>query len=962
MNAQRALLLTDLVDSTQLVERLGDAAAAELSAAHDRVARDLLRQWRGREIDKTDGMLMMFDSAADAVACALAYHAALAALPVALKARAGLHVGAVILRSNSPEDVAQGAKPLEVEGLAKPITARVMSLAHGGQTLLTADARAALGDVAWRLQSHGHWRIKGLAEPIELFEVGDERAPFLPPQDSGKVYRVLRQAEGWLPLRDVPHRLPAERDEFVGRQAVLTELVRHFDAGARLVSLLGIGGSGKTRLALRFARSWMGDFPGGAWFCDLSAARNADGIVHAVAQALDVPPSHDDPVQQLGHAMAGRGACLVILDNFEQVSRHAAETLGRWLDRAGQARFLVTSREVLGLPGEQAVALPPLDAADAVKLFLRRAAAARSDFSAAADARESIERLVGLLDGLPLAIELAAARVRAMSPQALLDRMGQRFQVLAASGARRDRQATLRTAFDWSWELLTDAEKMALAQLSVFEGSFGLDAAEQVLDVSACAGNHWPAGVLQSLVDKSFVRSIETGRYGLLRSVQDYAAEHLCTPGRFEGSGKVAEAQAQARHGSHFANRARLGAAEGDARDLDDMVVACRRAALSSRADAAVATLVGAWALLQRRGPFAVGCELAHAVAQMPALDTAARARVGHIEGCACDACGQAPQAQRHLLQALHNARHAGDVRLEAQVLNSLGVMCTNQARLEEARQHHADALAIARRIGDRTQECAALNGEGTVHVDLGLTHEARDCYAGALRAARVAGDRRWECGVLSNLGGALFNLGELATAAQHFQSAREVARELGDRTWEGNALCNLGALHLNQGRLQEARSELRDALLIAGAMGHVRLECIVHCNLGLVQFGLHDLPQAELHYTRALSLAHEQGDRRSEGLFLGYLGQLRAAQQRFDEARASLAEGERILQQVADRFSLGLLQCHRAELERLAGDDDAARAAWSVARRIEAEVNAGAESELGAAVRRVAGLFAGLA
>jgi class 3 adenylate cyclase len=160
MAEQRALLLTDVVDSTLLAERLGDAAAAELGVAHDRVARDLLRAWRGREIDKTDGMLMLFDAATDALGFVIAYHAALAGLPVPLQARAGLHVGAVILRANPPEDVAHGAKPLEVEGIAKPLAARVMSLALGGQTLLTAEAHAARG-VSRLLAHQGHRRAGG---------------------------------------------------------------------------------------------------------------------------------------------------------------------------------------------------------------------------------------------------------------------------------------------------------------------------------------------------------------------------------------------------------------------------------------------------------------------------------------------------------------------------------------------------------------------------------------------------------------------------------------------------------------------------------------------------------------------------------------------------------------------------------------------------------------------------------
>jgi class 3 adenylate cyclase len=284
MSAVRALLLTDVVDSTALSETLGDAEMAVLWAAHDRLARDLLPHWRGREIDKTDGMLLLFDAAPDAVAYAIAYHRALATLDPPLKARAGLHVGPVILRENSPSDVARGAKPIEAEGAAKAVAARVMSIANGGQTLLSADARNTLGEIALRLESHGHWRMKGIAEPLELFEIGAADAPFAPPPDAAKCYRVVREGEVWLPVRDIRRNLPAERDAFVGRKALLLELAHRLDTGARLVSVLGIGGAGKTRLVTRFGWSWLGDFPGGAWFCDLSQARSLDGIVHAVAQ------------------------------------------------------------------------------------------------------------------------------------------------------------------------------------------------------------------------------------------------------------------------------------------------------------------------------------------------------------------------------------------------------------------------------------------------------------------------------------------------------------------------------------------------------------------------------------------------------------------------------------------------------------------------------------------------------
>ena len=182
------------------------------------------------------------------------------------------------------------------------------------------------------------------------------------------------------PLREIRHNLPGERDAFVGRAAELRALAQRLDAGARLLTVLGPGGTGKTRFVRRYGLTWLGDWPGGVYFCDLSDARSLDGIHSAVAIALGVPLGRDDAGLQLGHAIAGRGRCLVILDNFEQVVEHAPATLGRWLDRAAEASFVVTSRERLHLPGEEVLPLEPLPLeSEAIELFVaaRPSAAAR---------------------------------------------------------------------------------------------------------------------------------------------------------------------------------------------------------------------------------------------------------------------------------------------------------------------------------------------------------------------------------------------------------------------------------------------------------------------------------------------------------------------------------------------------------------------------------------------------------
>jgi predicted ATPase/class 3 adenylate cyclase/tetratricopeptide (TPR) repeat protein len=961
MTETRALLLTDVVDSTLLVERLGDAAAAELGAAHDRAARDLLREWRGREIDKTDGMLMLFEHAPDAVGYAIAYHRALAALPVPLQARAGLHVGPVILRRNPPRDVAHGAKPIEVEGLAKPLAARVMSLALGGQTLLTREARDALGAApGWRVQPHGHWRVKGLAEPVELFEIGDASAPFTPPPDSAKVYCVLRDGELWLPRREVRHSLPAVRDAFVGRREALAALARRFDDGARLVSVLGIGGSGKTRLAVRFGWTWLGDYPGGVWFCDLSSARDEDGVAQIVARALDVPLGTDDPVGQLCHALAGRRECLLILDNFEQIARQGARAVGRWLDAAPELRVLVTTRELLGLSGEQALPLPPLPDEEAVRLFRQRAAAAKSGYQSSEADRAAIDRLVGLLDGLPLAIELAAARARVMSPAAMVARMGERFKLLASQGGRHDRQATLRATFDWSWDLLTDVERAALAQLSVFEGGFTLEAAEGVLDLSACASHEWPVDVVHALVDKSFLHFAKPDRLDLLSSVQAYAAEHLGSHGRYPGSGEAARDAARVRHCAWFASMGPARAVEHGGAELPNLVVACRRAVRTGAVPLAVGALVGAWAALSRFGPFSTGVELAAAVCALDGLGGQDAARAHAVHGRSLESLGRPEAAAEHYELALQHARASGDLACQSGVLTRLALLRASDGQMTQARADLETALALAVDADDAEAECEALTGLANVQIDQGHLEAARAGYEQALGRAREAADERWQCSLLGGLSMVHANAGRLGDAHDCLDRALELAQRLGDRQRECSQLCNLGMLHLVQRQIEASIRCSEQALRVARDLGHKELEAIIQCNLALGQIEIDRLPEAMTNLEAASRTMRELRERRYEGQILGYLGRALAKQGRFDAARRSFDDGQSLLRDCMDPLSLGILLCDRARCEWQAGSAAACLSALGEARSIAASAEVGPDSELGQAVASVEALVCG--
>ncbi len=1011
---ERTLLFTDIEGSTQLVERLGDAAATDLWKRHDRAARDLLQMHSGREIDRSDGFFMIFERVHDAANFALGYHAALAGL--ALKARVALHVGVVQLRENLAADVAQGAKPIEVEGLAKPFAARLMALAQGGQTLLSANARAALREAAAlqesRIESHGHYRLKGLAEPAEVFELGlHEGGAFTPPPDAEKAYRVVADGNLWRPLREVRHNLPPERDAFIGRGSELAALARQLDSGTRLITLLGPGGTGKTRLVRRYGLAWLGDWPGGVYFCDLSESRSQEGVLSAVAVGLGVPLGKGDALTQLGHAIAGRARCLVILDNAEQVLEHVPATLGRWLDRATEASFVVTSRERLRLGGEVVFLVEPLplagDASDAIELFAARSRAQRPEFVVDAGNRAAVAEVVRLLDGLPLAIELAAARSRVLSPVQLVERMRNRFALLAGARGAAARQATLRAAIDWSWDLLAPWEQAALAQCAVFEGGFTMAAAEGVLDLSP-----WPVApptldAVQSLLDKSLLRAspqaarerleIDEPHFGMYVSIHEYARERL------HALGAEVASSAGLRHGRHFAVHGRPDRIEALWRhggvkrrralalELDNLVAACQRAIARADADVAAATYAAAWEVLEMQGPFAPGIDLGSQVTALAGLAPAARVSACATLGRALQFAGRTEDgiasfelalalargqgdrrregsllnrlgnlnrefgrldvARQQLQAALISSRATGDRGVEASALGNLAVLDHYEGRQDESRALHEQALAIHREVGNRAVESAVLNNLAVLHHEQGRMEEALLHHRLALEVRREVGDRVSEATSLGNTGNVLIDLGRLDEGEQHQREALAIHREVGNRAFEAVVLGNLAGIRLQQRRADEARADLETALAIAGEVGSRRHEAYLLGSLGDLHRGQGRVELALDCCGQALTRSQALRDRRTQGWVHGVLGKLHLAQGRFDDARETLRQGEALLRGVGEQVELAKLLCTRGQLEQALGERDTALATLAETIAAERALGAGPQSEVGQAV-----------
>jgi predicted ATPase/class 3 adenylate cyclase len=468
------LLFSDVEGSTRLLERLGTERYAEALERHRSLLRRAFERYDGYEFGtEGDALFLAFSRAEDAVSAAGDGQRALAETDwpdnAEIRVRMGVHTG---------DPTPSGSNYV---GIDLHRVARIMSSGHGGQVVVSATTQA-LVDV--ELTGLGEHRLKDFDEPIALFQLGGEQFP---------------------PLRSISNtNLPRPASSLVGRTAERGELLAMLQNGTRLVTLTGPGGSGKTRLALEVATDLAFSFPAGVFWSDLSPLRDPALVTETLAQTLGAKTS-------LAEHIADR-ELLLVLDNFEQVVEAAPE-LSQLLRACPKLRAMVTSRELLRVSGEVEYPVPPLAETEAVELFCARSIL---------EPDETVTRLCRRLDNMPLAIELAAARTRVLTPAQILDRVAQRLDLLKGGRDADPRQQTLRATIEWSHDLLEDEDRQLFARLAVFAGGSTLEAAEEVADADL--------DILQSLVDKSLLR--HTGeRFWMLETIRDYARERLASSG-----------------------------------------------------------------------------------------------------------------------------------------------------------------------------------------------------------------------------------------------------------------------------------------------------------------------------------------------------------------------------------------------------------------------------------------------
>ena len=790
-------LFTDIEHSTALLQALGERYAAVL-AEERALLRDAFAAHSGNEVDtQGDAFFVAFGRAEDAVAAAVAGQRAVATHPwpdgAAVRVRMGLHTGTPLLSGGG------------YVGLDVHRAARISAAGHGGQILLSAATRALverdLPDGA-SLRDLGEYRLKDLRQPERLAQL---TLPGLPSD-----FPPLKT------LDQLAHNLPIQPTPLLGREREVAEVSALLgQAGVRLLTLSGPGGIGKTRLALQVAAELGERYADGVYFIELAAIVDPALVAATIARALRLREIADRALDQtLCLHLSGRHV-LLVLDNFEQIVP-AGSLVAHLLAMCPDLKILVTSREVLHLQSEQEYPVPPLalprlptepdhgaDAAlgtvvqsPAVTLFVERARAARPDFRLSAANARAIAEICARLDGLPLAIELAAARVKLMTPQALLARLARRLALL--TDGPRDlpaRQRTLRDTIAWSDDLLSENERLMFRRLAVFAGGWTLEAVEGVCPIGRGLTGTLLDG-LASLMDKSLVREHQEldgeTRFGMLETIREYALDQLEATGELESL--------RAEHAAYY-----LALAERAEPALTGPEQAEWLARLEREHDNVRAAL--AWA--RETGNGGLGLRLAVAVWRFWYTH-------GHVaEGLAWLEMMllMAPEDDPGAAPPLWAGRRARALYGAATLANIQGDDARASALFERS-------LALSRQIDDKPAAAGALNALGVMVLQGGDVDRAIAYFEESLDLSRAGGDA-WAIGrALVSLGQSAYVRGDHERAAAYLRECLDLMRREGSQSYSAVALINLGHVMRAQRRYDRAAGLYREALALSEGLG----------------------------------------------------------------------------------------------------------------------------------------------
>ena len=801
------LLLADVEGSTRLWETQPEKMTAALAQLNRTVDSTVATYGGVRPVEQGEGdsFVAAFARASDAIACALALQRA----PLApIQIRIGIHTGEIQLRDES-----------NYAGPTINRSARIRDLAHGGQTVLSGVAESLvadrLPDGVW-LTALGSYPLRGVPRPERVVQLchPDLRNEF-PPL---RVHSVVAS-----------HNLPAQLTNFIGRQTEMCEL-RDLFLGDRLTTLTGAGGAGKTRLAIEVASQVNDEFSDGVWYVDLAPISNPALVSVTVARTLGLPDQPGRSTMDLLVGFFGTKTVLLVLDNCEHLLDESGAIVVELLAACPRLTIVATSREPLGVPGELSWRVPSLPLADeAVELFADRACRARPEFVVSQDNRALVEEICVRLDGMPLAIELAAARVRALSLRQIVDSLHDRFRLLTG-GARTAvrRQQTLRASVDWSHALLTEPERVLFRRLAAFADGFDLEAA-QAIGASGEAESYQLMDQLSLLVDKSLVVAFETDtdndfgmRYRLLETVRQYVQEKLGESGE--------AAQVRSRHRDYYAARATELESRGPTGleqllhwadvELENLRTAFAWSLENADHETAlrlVSSLHPFWMARSRWREGIAGFDAILTEDRDPDIALSVWVRAVADQSVLANWIA-APASVGRAQQALALARECDDPALIGRALVGCGCVAIYSAEL--AQPYFAEAIELASTAGDRWSLCQIRTYQATMGY-----------YAGEpIATAAVAAEGRDLADALGNvlysracrewLGAALAMRADLADAVEVLRSLAQDSEDAGDLPMSIIVQTALSITLAYKGEAVAAHSAAQSALAGANSIG----------------------------------------------------------------------------------------------------------------------------------------------
>ena len=863
-------MFTDIEGSTKLWEQHPEAMGLAL-ARHDELLRQAIADNNGY-VFKTvgDAFCAAFATASDALNAALASHLFLLnenwEETGSLKVRIALHTGEVQERDG------------DYFGQTVNRVARLQSTGSGQQTLLSRTTYDLVRDslpYEATVQDLGTHRLKDLQRPEQVFQL---LHPDLP-----DIFPPLKSLDN----PDLPNNLPQQVTSFIGREKEIDGVKTLLDK-TRVLTLTGGGGTGKTRLSLQAAAEVLENYPDGVWFIELAPLTDPSLVAQGVTQVLNVAEEPGKPLMQTLTAALKSQRLLLVLDNCEHLLSACAHLVDALIHACPGVRVLASSREGLGIAGEMVYRVPSLSLPDlkqtatpaslsmyeAVRLFVERAMAALPTFTVTNASASALASLCHRLDGIPLAIELAAARVRSLSVEEINNKLDNRFRLLTGgSRTALPRQQTLRALIDWSYDLLNDQEKTLLCRLSVFAGGWTLTAAEKV-GVGKSAGREgiedWEMlDLLTSLADKSIVLAQTQGeatRYHLLETVRQYARDRLVESGE--------SLIVRARHGDYFLTLAEeigpklvgpeqaqwIGVLEEEHDNLRQALTFYVEGAEAGEKGLRLGSAIqGFW---WTRGHLSEGRERLAALLAHPGGQERTKTRADALNGAGALGRMQGDYAQARVLheESLAIFRELGDKYGVAHSLNDLGSLARNHGDYAQARLLYEESLTIGRELGERRGIAYSLNHLGNLTAEQGDYSEASVLYEESLTIRRELGNKGGIANSLISLGNVAAEQGDYIRARFLYEESLAIGRELGDKISIANSLDNLGTVVQAQGDYGGAHVLYEESLAIGRELGHKSGVAISLLSLGNVTSEQGDYIRARVLLKESMAIGRGLG------------------------------------------------------------------------------------------------------